>query len=279
MLKNIIFTACDAKYGDFLADHWLKSLRENVDCSNIDIVILDYGLNEKQKERLNGVKIVKCERDGHVVNIRYRDMKKYLENHTYDQVLSIDGGDIIFQSDINNEFERHKNKFRAVFEDFYLPFAEFFSSDCFSKTDAKKFREFFKDKKTLNGGVVFAPANKFVELCDYVVTTIQNMSRYGPDQIAMNYFMLNHDFKALDSDYNFAIHTTRRKFKIRNGIFYDKNDHKIPIVHNIGYFSWYRPIRNFGYGHDRNQLKIPLFYLTRMLYLMMHVIKSHKKSK
>ena len=80
--KHVIFTTSDEKFEDFVLHHWFKSLKENVDLDNIDVVILDYGLNEKQKYnlRLNKVIVHKCKKDGRVNNIRFRDIAKYLKN-------------------------------------------------------------------------------------------------------------------------------------------------------------------------------------------------------
>jgi hypothetical protein len=36
-----VVTASDLKYGDFLIEHWLRSLRENVRLDAIEIVVLD----------------------------------------------------------------------------------------------------------------------------------------------------------------------------------------------------------------------------------------------
>lgn len=43
----LIATACNQKCEEFLLDHWLKSLKENVNLSNIDILVIDFGLSEK----------------------------------------------------------------------------------------------------------------------------------------------------------------------------------------------------------------------------------------
>ena len=59
-------------------------------------------------------------------------MKKILSEKKYDQVLSIDGGDIIFQTDISDLFEKNKNTFRACYEDLKTPF-EVYIKKCFSK--------------------------------------------------------------------------------------------------------------------------------------------------
>ena len=40
-MKNVIITCCNAKYGDSLVNNWLKSLKENVNLSNVDLVVID----------------------------------------------------------------------------------------------------------------------------------------------------------------------------------------------------------------------------------------------
>ena len=40
-MKNTIITASDGNCGDFLVNHWMRSLKSNVDLKNIDVVVLD----------------------------------------------------------------------------------------------------------------------------------------------------------------------------------------------------------------------------------------------
>src|SRR5260370_42687069 len=120
MKLHAIVTCCDAKYGDFLIQHWLRSLRDHVVLDRIDVVVLDYGLTREQGQQLRsqGVILHPSMKDGNLTNIRYRDLVAFLDGKAYDQVLSIDGGDIIFQADISLMFERDKESFRAVREHF-----------------------------------------------------------------------------------------------------------------------------------------------------------------
>ena len=80
MKRNVIITASDEKYGNFLINHWLKSLKENTDLENIDVFVIDYGLSNAQKDSLKSqdVKLYKGIRDGHIVVIRFRDIKNIL---------------------------------------------------------------------------------------------------------------------------------------------------------------------------------------------------------
>ena len=75
-----VVTASDRKYGDFLIEHWLRSLRENVRHDAIEIVVLDYGLSLAQRFYLehHGVLLRPGRRDGHVTVLRYRETRDLL---------------------------------------------------------------------------------------------------------------------------------------------------------------------------------------------------------
>src|SRR5262245_24147408 len=131
-MTHVIVTCSDSRYGDFLVRHWGRSLKTNVDLRGIDVVVLDYGLTSAQQNGVEalGFHLMAGKRDGHVVNVRFRDTRDWLKTTSYDQVLMIDGGDIIFQSDIRQVFEEHKQKLRAVCEDLLVPaFAQYISTE------------------------------------------------------------------------------------------------------------------------------------------------------
>ena len=54
-------------------------------------------------------------------------------------------------------------------------------------------------------------------------------------------------------------------FFIKEGIFYFKNKKIVSIVHNTGGYKFFRPIKNFGYGKEYNQLKKTVFHTLRFL--------------
>ncbi len=268
-MKNVIISSSDSKYGDFLIDHWLKSLKENVNLSNIDLVILDYGLSPLQVKSLKkeGVLVVKCVRDGHVVILRFRDMLKFLKNKKYDQVLSIDGGDIIFQGDLSNIFNEHQNDFRVVKENLGSHLINFpLYLTYFSYNDAKHILKTLKNKPLINAGVIFAPSNKFQNLCKEVFSMVKNKDLFGPDQILINYLFYKNGFISIDEKYNFIPCTAKNNFYVKDGVFYFKNKIKINIVHNAGNKDFFRFINSFGYGQEFNKIKkINLFLLRKLL--------------
>ncbi len=268
MVKNVIITSCNAKYGDFLIHHWLKSLKENVDLKNIDLVILDYGLTPEQVHTLTKtkqVRVVKCREDGKIVVIRFRDMLNFLKKKSYNQVMCCDGGDIIFQKDINHLFEKDKKKFRAVCEDESLPLSQIYMNlqNSIDNRIKPQIRKYIKNQKMINAGVIFAPRNKFMKLCSACNMYVQDKNKFGPDQIIVNYLLYKEGFVKLNKEYNFVVYASGNSFKIKKGIFYNENNEKISIVHNTGGSPYMRAIKNFGYGERFNKIRFIRFYFFR----------------
>jgi hypothetical protein len=255
-MKNAIFTCSDANCGDFLINHWLKSLKDNIDLSNIDVVIIDYGLTRKQVSQLKdvGVIVYKCVKDGFPNSIKFRDINNFLSSHKYDQVLTCDGGDIIFQEDINHIFLKNNSEFRAVCEEVHFPYEKFFVNGCFSKENVKKIKRMIKGKKMINMGILVAPYGLFKLLCDEF-NNLNKFKIWMADQMAVNYIFYKHGFKQLDEKYNFVIGSTKSDFFIKGGVFYKNNGEKINVVHHTGNSNViFRRIENFGYGR-KNKLK------------------------
>ncbi len=265
-MKNLIVTYSDARYGEFLINHWLRSLKENVDINNADIAVLDYGLTDNQISRLKKENIIvhKGVRDGHVNCVRFRDLAKFLENRKYSQILSTDGGDVIFQAGLDEVFNKDKDYFRAVCEEFGILNRTLKLQKNFRAEHKDKVFNFLSGKKQINAGVIFAPYGKFKKLCKECYSMIDDNPEFGLDQLAVNYIMHRDGFKELDEKYNFIITTSKNDFFIKNGVFYLKNGEKIPIIHNAGNKKILRPIKDFGYGADHNEVK-PVHFILRTI--------------
>ncbi|OGK26530.1 hypothetical protein A2954_01015 [Candidatus Roizmanbacteria bacterium RIFCSPLOWO2_01_FULL_37_12] len=276
MKKNVIITSSNKRDGDFLVQHWFRSLKENVDLRDIDIVVLDYGLNKYQKQKLQDekVKVIREDERGHIVNQRFIDAGTFLSKCDYDQVLFTDAGDIIFQEDISNLFKTNKDSFRVVPADMEVYFFEYFIPGNFSKRKGKKIYNFLKDKLVLNAGFIIAPSLKFINLCREIKKLVKDKNKYGPDQIAINYSIYREKYVFLDKKYNFLINTGRVGFKLKRGVFYKKNGEKIAVVHNGGRSEEMRLIDNFGYGKKYNKTKEFLFNLKKFLYANVGLLKA-----
>lgn len=269
MKTNLIITASDKKYGDFLIEHWFASLRANTNLEHIDVAVLDYGLSVAQRFYLqsNGVIVRSCERDGHVTSIRYRDMKLLLQEHPeYQQVMLCDSGDIIFQADINILFSEHTDQFRAVCEDYKPLVSIFISNDFFDPEDKDRLLECFIKNPMINGGMVIGPRQKMIDLSEIVNITIKDKSRFGPDQVVLNGYLYDKGFYRLDSIYNYVIATAKEGIEIKKGLFYTGTGRLIAVVHNAGNVGTFRPIDHFGYGPSYNILKGDVYRTLKTFY-------------
>ena len=109
----------DANCGDFAVQHWCRSLVANVNLQDVDVIFLDYGLTPSQRKQLEaqGVECRTCVKEGWIGTMLWRDMAAFLSERSYDQVLTTDAGDLIFQSDVRHLFDQDKDAFRGVCEE------------------------------------------------------------------------------------------------------------------------------------------------------------------
>jgi len=265
--KYLIATACDQKFEDFLMNHWYRSLRENVNLSETDVLIIDWGLNESVKKGLKNTLILKTKHknEGLINNLRLMDLHDFLrDNPQYEQVVLCDGGDIIFQSDISHLFTLKPSMVRGVTEEI-SPNMEILITDRKVKK-ADEIVNFLKDKKLINVGFVVYPSNIFIRIAEKVFDLVLDKNAWGVDTILPNYLIYNFGFYEIDSKYNFIPTTSKRKFYIKNSIFYLESGEIIPIVHNAGNKKIFRSIRNFGYGSGHNKTKKIIVVILRAFY-------------
>lgn len=276
MLKNIIITASNAKTGDFVIDHWLKSLKDNIKMDNLDVLVIDYGLSSSQKKVLEekGAIVMEGLKKYHIVNKRFFDAARFLKKHEYNQVLFIDSGDVIFQGDFTSVFNTNSDSFRVAPLGKRILFYKWFVFNHFEREVKREIWKVIRNRPVINAGVIFAPAKKFIELCDDMEHLIRDKEEFGPDQIIVNYHLYNDSVKFIDSKYNFMMSTAYAGFKLKDGVFYKLSGEKIVIVHNAGQMDFFRPIYNFGYGKSFNQVKHVIYFLKRCTY---YVLETYKR--
>jgi len=278
-----IVTSSDSRYGDFLVNHWLRSLTENVDLNRIDIIILDYGLSQEQQVKLKkgGAILVPCFKDGFVGSIRFRDMLKFFKKNKYQQILSVDGGDIVFQTDISSIFYEKNNTIKGALDNMKMSFVNYVCEQgAFRDKLRDEILRVLHNKKIVNSGVIFSSYKRFLSLCDEMYTLItdnKDKKLYGPDQIIFNYLLYRDGFEVLDKDFNFIILNNKLP-KVKDGIMYNDDGKRISIVHNTGGMDFLRVVRNFGYGPGFNRvsklnnfifrLSINLNFLDLAVYFM-----------
>ncbi|KKS96421.1 MAG: hypothetical protein UV73_C0010G0006 [Candidatus Gottesmanbacteria bacterium GW2011_GWA2_43_14] len=275
MKKYLIVTATDRKNGDFLINHWLPSLNNNVSLRGTDILILDYGLSAEQAAKLKKKKVILLSgnRHGNPVVMRFIDSGKFLLKNKYQQILSIDSGDVLFQGDILPLLKTDLTKFRIVKHDINPLYFEYYISKNFPKNLRKKLWTVLKDKPLYNAGVLLAPRKKYLLLCRLMEKMISNKNLYGSDQVIVNYLLHQNPVKLLDNRYNFMPHTDMKEFFIKNGQFRKNNGELIEIFHNAGKTDFMRPIKNFGVLTEGMKLDPKSFYLKKIFYSTVRVMK------
>ncbi|MBN1699443.1 MAG: hypothetical protein JW881_18120 [Spirochaetales bacterium] len=278
MKKNAIVTASDRKYGDVLIENWFASIQDNIDLTDIDVCVIDYGMSKAQRFYLkeHNVLLFIAPNDGHVVILRYRDLKAILLTYNFDQVLLCDSGDIIFQTDISHLFLENGDSFRAVYEDIKSPFSLFITDEFFRKDMKKEIERSFIENRMINAGFVLGPRMKMLQLCQRIEESIKNKRKFGPDQLVVNYVLHKEGFVPLPTIYNFVINTSLTDIYISDGVFHTMDGTVIPVVHNSGHFDFIRPVENFGYGKDHNILKKDMYgALKKLLKSSDNLYKTH----
>ncbi|NNM53469.1 MAG: hypothetical protein HKM05_01940 [Spirochaetales bacterium] len=254
--QNLLYTASDRKYGDFLIEHWLPSLLDHRP-EGLSLRVLDYGLSLAQRFYLEqkGVGVIPCRKDRHVTQARFRDMSADLSRQKAEVAVLCDSGDLIFQSDFS-ELLKPDLKLRAAAEDAKSGSEFFLSEEFFTRPVLRRIRESTALKPLLNAGVLAGPPVVFHELASWMDNLIINKTKFGPDQVVVNLYAHERGYDPLPAEYNFVLASAERAFTLREGVFYHQDsDQVIPIVHNAGHWKFLRPIENFGYGASRNILK------------------------
>ena len=245
---HTIITASDVRCGDFLATHWLGSLRQNVVLDRVDVVVLDFGLTASQRSALDGVGAVRVRCEGKAKVSRYAETTRFLEKHHYDQVLAVDCGDLIFQRDVSHLFEFQKDRIRGVLERYPIPLPILLRGT--GGRLRRSIREKLRGRSMVNVGFLLGPSEKMQELGRTVGRYADDLEH---DQPLVSCLLYESGFEALDGTYNFVPWTARQSFYVENGIFHTSDGERPAVVHNTGLRDPFRIVRDFGYGPGHNQ--------------------------
>lgn len=267
-LKNLIATACNQKYEQFLYNDWLMSLKDNVNLKNTDILVIDFGLSSDilTKLKKENVLVKKANTKGNIVNARFIELYNFLINNNYKNLLFCDSGDIIFQNDISKILNSKIKNFLVVCEDIAPPMSLVLKENNLDQTLINNIKSLLHNKKMINAGVIFGNKDSFISLLEFLINNLKDLKTWGLDQLLINYYLYKHGFEALEDVYNFIPTTHVSSLTIKNGKLF-KNNELIYIVHNAGNKSFFRPLKNFGYS-NKNKIRLNklLVYSLRILY-------------
>jgi len=245
--RHALLTASDANCGDFLARHWLRSLRENVDTTEIDVVVLDFGLEPRQLAALAGIEVVAAPRARRVNVARRRALADFLATRDYDQVLVVDAGDLVFQRDVSSLFREHRDRFRGVPERYPIPLAPFLRG---APPELRaRLRARLREHPMVNGGFLLAPAKEWI---DVGRATLPFAEQVAHDQPLVSLLLHERGFEPLADTWNYVLWTAREPFRIESGRFLGPDGEPLAVVHNTGLRAPFRVIADFGYGSGYN---------------------------
>jgi len=271
-MRHAIIACSDQKCEDFLIHDWMRSLVDNVNRDNIDVIIIDYGLSNDARAMLAQLGAIthSLPKDGAVSTQRMKDIARIIRPSNYDQIMVCDAGDLIFQEDISHLFEQNKDAFRAACEGMAQPFGVYMKASMVS-SDVYKIKRVIKGKRMINSGVMIAPREKLLALLEESDAMIKK-NVWGAEQPVINYVFYRDGFVELPCGYNFAIATSTTPFYIEQSQFFFKDGVLIPIVHNIGRKNFLRPVSNFGYGAGKNRIKPMRYHLLRAIFMLTHLL-------
>jgi hypothetical protein len=270
-MKNVIIAGSDENCEQFLVNHWLKSLLDNVNLENTDVIVLDYGISAGSRASLlkQGVSVYSFPKDGVVPTVRFMDTLKILRQTNYDQVMTCDGGDLIFQKDISGLFGQDRDAFRAACEGVPQPVGLYLIGSMRRK-DALLIKQATKKKRIINSGFIIAPRMKFIKLLEETQTLIKR-NWWGVEQPIFNYIFYRDGYTELPCTYNFTLGNPMADYVIKDGKFYFEDGELISVVHNTGGNSWYRLITDFGYGTDLNHQNAIRYHTIRTTHKLTNI--------
>lgn len=255
-MVNVLYTHCNAGAGDILINHWLRSAKLHINLTHIEIVVIDFGLNEHQREQLReeGVELWPALPDGRTPNIQYREIARYLATRPdVDQVVYSDCGDLIFQADIAPILQHHKSMLRAV------PEPEFnvalhgmtlgFGDVRPERLD--EIRATIGGANTANCGIVVGPRDKMMAIWGTYQAYCHGVDLHGTDQLIINFILRRDGFIELDREYNYVTFINGQRFYYDAEGFLCNHAGRIAVVHNAGRYNSVRTISGFGYRCGR----------------------------
>lgn len=282
-MVNVLYTHCNAGAGDTLIRHWLRSAKLHINLSNIEIVVIDFGLTACQREQLRaeGVHLWQARADGRPPNIQYREIARYLAGRPdVDQVVYSDCGDLIFQADLAPILRPDATTMKAVLEPEFnvalhgmtLGFGDV------RPERLAEIRAVIGERPTANCGLVVGPRDKMMAIWDTYQTFCRDAALHGTDQLIINYILRRDGFIELDRAWNYVTFINGDRFHYDADGFLCNHTGRIPVVHNAGRYDAVRTISGFGYRRGRIKPRvftesIRLFYraLDRL-----HAIVHHR---
>jgi hypothetical protein len=251
-MVNILYAHCKAGKGDILIKDWLRSVKLHINLTGIKIVVIDFGLNEQQREQLRkeDVQLWSDTPGGRTPNIQYREIAKFLATRPdIDQVVYSDCGDLIFQDDITPLLKYKTLMMKAVVEqEFNLALHGLTLGFGDVRPEwLADIRNTIRKLPTENCGFVVGPREKIASIWETYQTFCHGVDLHGTDQLIINYILRRDGSVELDRISNYVTFINGQRSQYDAEGFLCNRDGRIPVAHNAGRYDSVRSIKGFGY--------------------------------
>lgn len=242
-MKTAVISYIDDNVRDNFENDFLPTLRKDANY-NGEVFLIYYGSDGNFARRIEEkfkVKIFYTQKTFMASNQRNMDLPGIIDSlpEQITNVMCIDGGDVWFQSPIDEIFELTKNGYGFVEENAFVN--EGFNLGCINQIEKKELRRIFlknaKNFKLVNNGMIVGERKKVSEIlrkaADLFVEVGQDI--FGLDQTTYNYIVRNDGCGiVLPETYNFFLLIRKDEFLTKNKIFYNRNNALMKIIHNLG---------------------------------------------
>jgi hypothetical protein len=249
-INTAVIVSMDKNYEENLINDFLSSLYGAAEYKG-KVFVLNYGMSDEAIEKIQkeykNVTVVLCSRDSRLLfSVRYKDIVKVIEgvNDDITHFMAIDGGDVWFQTSINEAFNMCETKLGYVEESNFGPdidknkiIKRYFR--LLPPNEAEKVYESFKGTRLKNSGMICGPKKLVQETADAINKALlsSEVDFFWIDQLYMNYIVnkLDEDQRiALPEKFNYVLLSNKGHFVIEDDKVYDQTGELINVVHNAG---------------------------------------------
>ena len=243
-VNTAVIPCIDENYEENLEMDFLETLR-NVALYKGEIIVIDYGMSNTRKERIQvkyNVKVYSFKKTMSVFALRNRDIPFAIDNLSEDisNVMIVDSGDIWFQKPITPIFEKTKDKIGCVEETIFFGQHEWTMEGLANLNEnlSKSILDITNGKPIMNAGMVCGPKAIIKNLIKSIYNHILSagIEFFGIDQLFFNYelYKINANIVKLHHEFNFVIITHKDEFYLIDGKIYDKDMNQVTVAHNAG---------------------------------------------
>lgn len=272
--NTAIITYVDNNYELNLQRDFLNTLRHVANYKG-KVIILDYGISEDVRRNIeedHNVDVIKFEKEYPVFSLRNKHIPlviSELPDHILN-IMVIDGGDIWFQSQIEDIFAITCNKLGYVEETIKFGKNEWTKRclDVLDEVEQERVLKKVRGKFVKNSGMLAGPRELVAELLRDVYIDMCKAGRefFGVDQIYFNYELcgkFQKKSKRISDIYNYVLVTHQNEYKIIGKRFYKDSGEMISVVHNAG-GKW----RVINKNYNKENLDEEQYDLNRVNFLL-----------